>query len=178
MKTLKGKQTKKMLAGLAIALLGSCTHVDHTPGPDGYPGDVYFGVDYEDYVPYSYWDNNESIPLDPMLGAYYPTYAGLYHFEYFINEEEYWYGTYELYRNLGGPGGSHGEHGYDGLDSYLMLICDPYGYHEHRMDHKTMPAYDQPLVVEKKVGDKNYRITIQKANVKDRPAQTPKFRRE
>ena len=144
-----------------ILFFTSCVVIDTTPGPNGRDGNAYFGVDYEYEAPYSYWDNNESIPFNPALGEYYRTNPGIYEFEYFINEYEYWYGTYEIWINPGGIGGPNGEPGYDGLDSYLMLIADPHGFHEHIFHGKTSVT---PLVIENKEEKFNYRITIQKGN--------------
>lgn len=154
----------------------SCIVVDNTPGPYGRDGNAYFGIDYDHRPPYSYWDDNKSIPYDPALGEYYYTYPGIYEFEYFINKYEYWYGTYEVWVNVGGIGGSHGEPGYDGRDTFLMLITDPNGFYEHRDGYKSADA--APLVIEKKEGKYNYKITIQKGDTKTRPAQAPKFLNE
>jgi len=177
---MKTRTTNTLLitaAGFLLTTLSSCLYVvDNTPGPPGHPGDAYFGVDYEHAPPYSYWDNNRDIPFDPLLGAYYYTYPGVYEFEYFVNPDEYWYGTYEIWVNAGGHGGPHGEHGYDGLDSYLMLICDPYGAHEHRDDFKTNPdVSDEQVVIEKREGEQQYRIVMQMTTVSKRPAHTPKY---
>jgi len=151
----------------------SCVVIDNTPGPDGRDGAAFFGVDFEHSAPYSYWDNNRSIPYDPILGDYYYTSPGIFEFEYFINPDDYWYGTYEVWINYGGRGGQHGEPGYDGLDTYLMLIADPGGYHFHEDGYRL--NNEGPLVVEKKEGKYNYRITIQKGNRNTRKAQEPKF---
>ena len=150
----------------------SCIVVDNTPGPRGIDGNAYFGVDYEINAPYSYWDNNRSVPYNPILGDYYFTMPGVYEFEYFINPHDYWYGTYEIWINPGGPGGPRGEPGYNGLDTYLMLICDPDGFHQHRHNARTS---NEPLVIERHDGKYNYKITIQKASVSTRPAQKPKY---
>lgn len=152
----------------------SCIVVDNTPGPYGRDGNAYFGIDYEHRAPYSYWDNNKSIPYDPALGEYYPTYPGTYEFEYFINSNEYWYGTYEVWINRGGVGGTHGEPGYDGIDTYLMLITDPDGFHEHADGYGK--SIKEPLVIEMKDGELNYKITIQKGNIELRAAQQPKYK--
>lgn len=168
------KKIKLILAFIAPLFFASCIVVDNTPGPRGRDGQAYFGVDYERHAPYSYWDNNSSIPYNPILGEYYLTRPGIYDFEYFINAHDYWYGTYEVWINRGGVGGSHGQPGYDGLDNYLMLICDPNGFHEHREDWKINE--EQPLVVEKIEGDFKYKITIQKGNIIERPAQQPKYK--
>jgi hypothetical protein len=62
---------------ILIALIfTSCVVVDNSPDPYGRDGNAYFGVDYEHYAPYSYWDNNNSIPYDPILGEYYHTNSG------------------------------------------------------------------------------------------------------
>lgn len=153
--------------------------VNNTPGPYGHNGRAFFGISYEEYPPYSYWDNNPSIPYNPELGYYYETNPGIYEFEYFINPYEYWYGTYEIWINYGGSGGPYGEPGADGLDTYFMLICDPHGYHMHYDEsYKTnLEAFSDtiPVVIEKKEGKFNYRLTIQKGNVNDRHVHDPKF---
>ena len=164
-----------LIVPIIIALFfTSCIVVDNSPGPYGRDGQAYFGVDYEHYAPYSYWDNNNSIPYDPILGEYYHTNSGRYEFEYFINPHDYWYGTYEVWTNRGGVGGSHGEHGYDGIDTYLMLICDPNGSHEHADGYRLSES--DPIVLEKKTGKYNYKITMQKGNDLIRPSQNPKYK--
>lgn len=169
------KKLNLILAIIFPLFFTSCIVIDNTPGPPGRDGRAYFGVDYEHRAPYSYWDNNKSIPYNPVLGNYYRTSPGLYDFEYFINEYDYWYGTYEIWVNRGGPGGAHGEQGYNGSDTYLMLICDPNGFHEHRDNWRNNEDNNEPLVIERKDGIYNYKITIQKGNVNTRPAQNPKF---
>lgn len=169
------KKLRIALILLLPFLYTSCIIVDNTPGPNGRDGRAYFGVDYEHYSPYSYWDNNSSIPYNPVLGNYYRTRPGIYDFEYFINEYDYWYGTYEIWINRGGLGGPHGEPGFDGADTYLMLICDPNGFHEHRDNWRENT--NEPLVIEKKDGSFNYRITIQKGNINERVAQEPKYKK-
>jgi hypothetical protein len=154
----------------------SCIVVDNTPGPYGRDGEAYFGVDYEHSAPYSYWDNNKSIPYNPVLGEYYYTQPGVYEFEYFINAHDYWYGTYEIWVNRGGVGGPHGEPGYDGLDTYLMLITDPNGYHTHSDGYRVNDS--EPIVIEKKEGKYNYKITIQRGSTVTRKSQQPKYIRK
>jgi len=173
---LKIRIMKKIQFTLAIIIpliFTSCIVVDNTPGPNGRDGRAYFGVDYEHRAPYSYWDDNNSIPFNPILGEYYHTYPGIYEFEYFINPHDYYYGTYEVWINRGGYGGPHGEHGYDGADTYLMLITDPNGFHEHSNGYRA--ATNEPVVIEKKSGKYNYKITIQKGNVQTRKAHNPKY---
>ena len=167
------KKLKLIIAVVAPLMFASCIVVDNTPGPNGRDGRAFFGVDYEHHAPYSYWDNNNSIPYNPILGEYYPTQPGVYDFEYFINPHDYWYGTYEVWINRGGLGGPHGEPGYDGIDTYLMLICDPNGFHEHTDGYRTTGS--EPIVIEKKEGQLYYKITIQKGNIESRPAHEPKY---
>jgi len=169
---------KKIAQILIITLsffFASCVVVDNTPGPNGRDGLAYFGIDYEHKPPYSYWDNNKSIPYNPAFGQYYNTYPGVYEFEYFINPDEYWYETYEVLINYGGMGGPHGEPGYDGANTYSMLITDPRGFHTHKENAYKSIANEEPLVVEKKEGEYHYKITIQKGNVKDRATHAPKY---
>ena len=162
-----------ILAIVTPLLFTSCIVIDNTPGPNGRDGRAYFGVDYDHRAPYSYWDNNNAIPFNPALGEYYQTNPGLYEFEYFINPVDYYYGTYEVWVNRGGSGGSHGEPGYDGSDTYLMLIADPDGYHEHADGYRI--SNKEPVVIEKKSGKYNYKIIIQKGNVQTRKAHEPKY---
>lgn len=175
------RKFKIILAIIAPLFFTSCIVVDNSPGPNGRDGRAYFGVDYEHRAPYSYWDDNNAIPYNPVLGEYYHTYPGIYEFEYFINEEDYYYGTYEVWTNQGGIGGPHGEPGFDGLDTYLMLICDPNGFHEHADGYRRGGSEEsnelskEPIVIEKKFGKENYKITMQRGNVKTRKAKTPKY---
>ena len=175
-KTLK---SPLLVMATLLALLSGCVVVDNTPGPPGRPGFAYFGVDFDYYAPYSYWDNNPSIPLNPVLGTYYPTNPGIFQFEYFVTPHEYWYGTYEVFINPGGPGGPYGEPGFDGLDTYLMLICNPDGFYYHATQFKMGDGASQSdeVVVE---GD-GFKVTMRRANVQDRPSQAtdgPKFTRK
>jgi len=164
---------KKLFYILVLPLiLTSCLIVDTTPGPNGLDGRAYFGVDYDVRPPYSYWDNNNSIPFNPVLGEYYGTFPGVYEFEYFINEDDYWFGTYEVRINRGGIGGANGEHGFDGLDTYFMLIADPDGYHVH---FNKGADESQPVTIERKDGKYNYTITLQKGSRLERKAQNPKY---
>jgi len=178
-----GKLKAGLFAGLiGLIMLPGCIVVDNTPGPRGFDGVAYFGADYDHYRPYSYWDNNPNFPYNASYGTYYPTLPGIYDFEYFVNPYEYWFGTYEIWVNAGGPGGSYGERGFDGADSYLMLVCNPNGYGEFRADgyYKNGEAIpdDEPLVIERKEGDLNYRITIQKAHIDQRTPKKPKMKNE
>jgi hypothetical protein len=167
------KKLQYLIIFVLPLLLTNCVVIDNTPGPNGRNGNAYFGIDYGHHSPYSYWDNNNAIPYNPIFGEYYHTNPGIYEFEYFINENEYWYGTYQIWINYGGVGGSHGERGYDGADSYLMLITDPEGFYEERSNYRL--SDDEPLVIEKKDEKFNYKITIQKGNTATRAAHEPKF---
>lgn len=155
----------------------SCVFVvDPVPGPDGRPGDAYFGVDYDYAMPYSYWDNNPNVPTNPVLGSFYPTNAGVFEFEYFINPYEYWYGTYRIFRNAGGPGGANGEPGWPGADTYLMLICNPDGFYEERGSAKKSASIGETIVIEELVGNNKIHIEMTKTTTAIRSSvQDPKF---
>lgn len=156
-----------------LVFLSSCIVVDNSPGPNGRDGMAYFGVDYDRRPIYSYWDNNKSIPYNPAIGQYYASAPGVFEFEYFINEFDYWYGTYQIWINRGGPGRPNGRPGIDGADNYLMLICNPNGFYEYRENWKINE--NEPLVIDQQIGDFYYKITIQKGNVRTRPAHAPKI---
>ncbi len=166
------KKIQVILIIIIPLIFTSCIVVDHTPGPHGRDGNAYFGVDYEHKAPYSYWDNNNDIPFNPILGEYYHTYPGIYEFEYFINPHEYYYGTYEVWINRGGPGGPHGEHGYNGTDTYLMLIADPNGFHQHGSGRA---VGEEPVVIRQQAGNYQYKITINRGNSLTRPGNQPKY---
>jgi len=140
-------------------------------GPRGYDGQVFFGVSYSSFPPYSYGDNNPSIPFNPTLGETYASHPGLYHFEYFINPFEYWEGTYELWINPGGPGGEFGTPGLDGRDNFLMLICDPQGYYEDRFMGKMIANYQR--AGQKDQAPLNYKVNAKKYHVNDRKPKLP-----
>jgi hypothetical protein len=163
----------------ASLFLSSCVFVvDPVQGPNGRPGDAFFGVDYDYSMPYSYWDNNPNIPLNPILGQFYPTNAGVFEFEYFINPYEYWYGTYRIFRNAGGPGGPNGEVGAPGLDTYLLLICNPNGFYEERANAKTeVPVpMGETITISRDVGNDRIEIVMTKTTVQDRPTSNePKY---
>lgn len=164
--------------GLAIMFTGCTFIVDPVQGPPGPAGNAFFGVDYDYAMPYSYWDNNRNIPNNPLLGQFYPTNAGVFDFEYFINPYEYWYGTYRIFRNAGGPGGPNGEIGRPGLDSYLMLICNPNGFYEERGSGKTeVPAaIGEMITIEREVGNDRIEIIMTKTNTSLRPTSNePKY---
>lgn len=173
----KGSSLRVSLALIGgLFLFNSCIYVVDTPGPDGHPGQAFFGVDYDYALPYSYWDNNRNIPMNPVLGTYYPTGTGSFNFEYFINPYDYWYGTYQVFRNAGQPGGSGGHPGADGADTYLMLICNPEGFYEVRGNYKVAGALGQTIVVEETIGENRFRIEMTRVNTDMRPSHNdPKY---
>lgn len=148
----------------------------NVPGPDGLPGRAFFGIDYDYRPPYSYWDNNPSVPIDPFFGEYYRTGSGIFDFEYFVNEYDYWYGTYDIWVNPGGPGRPYGERGRDGADSYLLLICNPNGPYEWR---KSADNADESISVTEledgwieivKTNEMSgIKIKMKKTNINERP---------
>ena len=160
-----------------LSLTSGCVYVVDAPGPDGRTGSAFFGVDYRTHMPYSYADNNPAIPYNPILGSYYPTNAGVYEFEYFINPYDYWYGTYRIFVNPGERGLPNGQPGRDGRDTYLMLICNHNGFYELRGKDGIAHEYrNEPLKIEGVGQDFCYEIVMQRANTSQRPAQLqPKF---
>lgn len=123
----------KTAAFILLALaFGSCITLVEGPGAPGYDGNAYFGVDYDYEAPYGYWDNNPDIPEDPFLGEYYLTYRGIYDFEFYETRRDFWYGTYEIFINYGGPGRPYGEPGRNGRDTYLLLVLGNNGPYEYR----------------------------------------------
>ena len=53
-----------------------------------------------------------------------------------------------------------------------MLICDPNGFYEHTNGYKSsdgnVSEISEPIIIEKKFGNENYKITMKKTNVKKR----------
>jgi len=166
-----------LLFGVISLFLTSCTFiVDPVPGPHGRPGKAFFGIDYDRVAPYSYWDNNLNIPENPVIGAFYPTNGGIFDFEYFINPYEYWYGTYEIFRNLGGPGQPDGVPGYDGRDSYLLLIVNPEGFYQEFSGNKTEVPMGETIIIEKMIGNDKVKIKMTKISTAQRPTTNePKY---
>jgi len=172
------KKLGYILSLFVVITFSSCIEVyDH--GPHGRDGDAYFGVDYHFSPPYSYWDNNPSLPENPYLGDFYWTDAGVYDFEYFVNPYDYWYGQYTVYRNYGTHGGAYGEAGLDGLDTYLMLFCDPNGWHEDRFEYRqnvTVTREQDKVTVEVNEAGQKFKLEMRKTDVLSRPStQKPKF---
>jgi len=98
-------------------------------GEDGVDGDAYLSIDYNLARPYSYEDNNPYIPDDLTYGQFYKCGAGIFNYEYYVDENFYLYGTYTLTINEGEPGKGFGEKGENGEDKYFILWCDPAGPH-------------------------------------------------
>jgi len=149
-------------------------HTDQ--GPDGRDGRAFFGIDYHYYMPFSYWDSNPDIPLNPYLGDFYHSRPGIFDFEYFVNPYEYWYGTYELWIEYGQQGSPYGVAGTDGSDTYLMLICDPEGWTEDRFRAYSGKAIVQqaPGYFKVKVEEAGYAFEVEmyKSNVSARSSQS------
>jgi hypothetical protein len=170
---------KVMVISMSASLLSSCIIVSEPDyGPAGHPGKAYFGIDYDQDPPWSYWDNNSAVPDNPFFGEYYRTYAGRYDFEYFINPYDYWFGHYEVFVNQGQPGQLYNQPGADGIDTYLLLICNPEGFYMEHWDdcdcYRTVE--DGKHIVEIDRGGYRYRIEMQKASIDTRPTyNTPKY---
>jgi len=165
---------------MATIAFGAChNHQDYHihdigPGPHGRDGFAFLAIDYTWSHPYSYWDDNPDIPYNPLIGHAHQTFPGIYEFEYFIDPWEYWYGTYEIWINLGGPGGPHGEPGFDGADNYFTLFCDPDGFWMDLESGFYKKDASDEIVIEKQDENVTMRITMKKAHVKDRKAHEPK----
>ena len=178
---------KTVMHLLAIIFIGgflsSCVTIVEGPGPDGRPGRAYFGVDYDYEPPYSYWDDNPSIPTDPFLGEYYRSYPGYFEFEYFYNRYDYWYGSYEIWINPGEQGRPGGIPGRDGPDTYLMLILNPEGPYEWRKsnsegDFTVEELENGQLQLTYEDAGGGIKVLMQRTSVKERPTQRePKFKR-
>ena len=159
------KKSIQVFIGIFILIsAASCVIVDNSPGPSGSDGKAYIGIDYDSEPPYSYWDNNTGTPPAPVYGVYYPSLAGIYEFEYFVNPEEYWFGTYEIWIERGGPGGANGERGADGLDNYLMLVCNYEGFYGDRNFYKTAETSDNWITIEQG----NTKVVMKKTTVSKR----------
>lgn len=156
-------------------ILGGCIQIDNY-GPHGRTGKAYFGIDSDWSPPYSYWDNNQSIPSNPFLGEFYRTQPGRFNFEYFINPSEYWYGTYEIWEIRGEPGLQNGRPGRDGPDNYLMLICNPNGFYfdDWQEGHSSYRSADT-LIFESQSSDQRIRIEMIRTTRQERAPQEPKY---
>ncbi|MCB0762702.1 MAG: hypothetical protein KDC12_14330 [Flavobacteriales bacterium] len=164
---------------LTVFSTGCIIVTDHEYGPRGANGRAFFGIDYDWQAPYSYWDNNPSVPNNPWFGEMYRTTPGVYDFEYFVNPWEYWYGTYQMWINPGQPGQPYGVAGAPGDDSYLLLICNPNGFYFE--DWEECGCYrsgeEDVVIIERTEGEFNYRVEMRKTTIHERPtAQLPKYR--
>ncbi len=173
------KKLAFILVSLIATSLTSCIVVtDGPPGPNGYSGNAYVGVSYDDYEPYSYWDNNPDVPNNPYFDEYYGTIPGLYEFEYFVNRNDYYYGTYEVWVNPGGAGRPNGIAGRNGADSYLLLICNQNGPYEDRKskagDLEMTKLSDGSLEYTVRNADGGMKVTMKKADRRSRTPHEPK----
>jgi hypothetical protein len=107
---------KKLTIGVfVLALLASCA--------------PWVGIDGEAYIAYS-WAVDPIVfyTEDPAFagkdfisnGVYENAHVGTWYFEYIAWDASYWYGTYEIYVDEGGPL-------YHGEDVYFELACYSFG---------------------------------------------------
>mgnify|MGYP006928220116 CR=1 FL=1 len=171
---------KAMMVAIIATMLSSCIVItDSEYGPDGKDGRAYFGIDYDWNPPYSYWDNNVNVPDNPFFGEHYRTHPGTFEFEYFLNEYDYWYGTYSMWVIHGEHGQPYNQPGADGADNYLLLICNENGFYFERWDecdcYRTLA--DGTQVIEFQEGDKHFKIEMKKTNTTERPTRNvPKYK--
>jgi len=170
-----------LFATLLIISFTSCEH-SHDYGPNGLDGRAFFGVDYNHAIPYSYWDDNPRVPSNPYFGEFYRTEPGWYEFEYFVNPTEYWYGSYQMDIEPGGPGLPHGEVGEDGADTYLTLFLDPEGWTEDRFLNKSIKSSrdNQNLLTLTLEGEQgSIKVKMSRTTTAERPSmRMPKFIRQ
>ena len=171
------KKTRKIyVLGAIIAMavtmsLSGCIVVaDYEFGPFGQDGRAFFGVDYDIREPYSYWDNNPSLPNQIWYGEMYRSSPGTYDFEYFINQDEYWYGTYTLITNPGEPGQPYNVPGLDGEDTNLLLICNDNGFYFEFWENCNClrSGSENHQVIEMDNGKHSFKIEMTKTTVRDR----------
>ena len=175
------KSIKSFWLLLTIGVFMTSCVVYTDQGPKGPDGKVYFGIDYDYNPPYSYWDNNSSVPLNPYFGEVYRTEEGTYDFEYFINPWEYWWGTYTLYENEGEWGGANNTPGLPGDDTFFLLICNDDGFYHETWDECGCRAMENPdgSVTVEGVNKQKFRVEMKKSTVMERPAkENPKFKKE
>ena len=168
----------KIIYALVVVMMSVSCIVVYDHGPDGLDGEAFFGLDYHFSAPYSYWDDNPYIPYDPVLSQFYWTEPGTYDFEYFVNEYDYWHGTYSIWIEQGTSGGPYNEPGIDGIDTYLMLFCDPNGWHEDRFEYKDAQLYrdKDELVIESNSNGRKFKLEMSSSNTLERPTRkSPKW---
>lgn len=142
------------LAALILVILAGC------PPQSGEDGDAFVAIDYNFAAPYSYEDSNASIPNNPNYGEFYNCEPGTYNFEYYVDQNQYWYGTYEVFINEGNGGGGFSVDGHDGDDTYLIIWCDPAGPDLERFQVDGNSGEDSPDFVEKQIVKGQYGIII------------------
>lgn len=152
-------------------------------GYDGRPGDAYLSLSWEISKPY-YIDAGPEIPATFRWGEFYYATPGVYYLYY---EGEHWNGwrwvdyawevEYEIWRVPGEPGG-YGYHGYDGPDTYLTLVCNPFGPYEERFDYRSAAVNEMNsdttgnvIVIEKILNDVGMKITYTKAEPVHKPVK-------
>ncbi|MFH2094379.1 MAG: hypothetical protein ABIJ16_01665 [Bacteroidota bacterium] len=168
--TILSKMKKRMFIGLVFTIaLSSCQK-----GFDGRPGDAYLGLQWEIDKP-SYVDAGPEIPPTFIWGDFYYACPGTYFLYY---EGEVWTGwhwaryawevEYEIWRMPGEPGG-YGYNGYNGPDTYLQLICSPYGPHEDRFNLRSMETgtinpdeAEDIITFEEQKNDLGFKVTYRK----------------
>ncbi|MFT5337144.1 MAG: hypothetical protein ACI9YL_001146 [Luteibaculaceae bacterium] len=168
-----------VLAGLSLAFSSCIAIVEEVHyGPDGRDGDAYFGIDYVYEPPLAYWDENLSIPDNPRIGDYYYSYPGTFYFEYFLDEDDYWYGEYSIFIEFGSAGMENGRPGYDGRDTHLMMVFDPdFGPREYRkgnfnnLPYQVKELENGQLELTPKDGSKSWKIVAQKTTTKERASR-------
>jgi hypothetical protein len=147
-----------------------------TWGYDGATGQAYFGLDWTDVAPQYLWTNNQSIPSVFQYGSFYWSYPGNYEVYYEGQVLDNccmvpynWDVFYEIWVHPGTAGGC-GTNGLPGADSYLMVICGPYGPYANRTN-KMAPMEKaftvisdtgDEIVTEQRVGDVSVRATYHK----------------
>lgn len=168
-----------MPLGLMVIFMTSCiNYTDY--GQRGEDGRAYFGIDYDFNPPYSYWDDNMSVPQNPYFGEFYRSEPGIYDFEYFINPWEYWWGTYTLYENEGEWGGTNNTPGQPGADTFFLLICNENGFYSETWEddwYRTAVNENGTVLIEGTDGAR-FKLEMRKSTVTERPAKgNPKFRK-
>ncbi len=176
------KTFTKSLIIAGMFLISSCQFLDNTPGPDGFDGRAFYGVDYDFQKPYSYWDNNPNLPNGFRFGESYRTNPGRYSFEYFVNSRDYWAGTYEIWIIRGERGRPFGVPGNDAPDTVLFLICNPNGPYEERdevyskneieVTARTEDTIEYTITTE----TGGMKVSMKKYSVENRAAQLPKWK--
>lgn len=177
--------SKLMMAFFMSMLLAGATgcHFHEAPQPApcnggaGVAGLAFFSIDWEQVPPDYLWTDNTAIPPVFTYGDFYQSGPGnfdLYYEGEFIENccpvQYQWDVNFDVWVNLGTTGPC-GEPGYAGADSYLTLVCGPYGPYEARTNKtkqlpdgmKLISDTGDQIIVEKEVDDVKMRITYTKA---------------